>query len=147
MVIGDDDAGRIDDETGAERVDAARRLIGIVAALAALPAWAAVAPLAAMVLEKLIEEFLHRRAGRQIRQFGDARIDFLRRRDVDDGVDDLLGNVRDIVRTPCRRCRGPRRQDDDRRRERGDRHAMRQKPGEMAGGETARVGRHGRQRS
>ena len=88
VIVGDDEAGRIDDEAGAERVDAVRRLIGIVAAAALA---------AVVVLEELIEELLHRRAGRQIGQVGDMRIDFLRRRDIDDGVDDLFGDVGDVV--------------------------------------------------
>ena len=46
VIVGHDQAGRIDDEAGAERVDAARRLIGIIAATAP-------ATLAAVVLEKL----------------------------------------------------------------------------------------------
>ena len=58
VVVGDDDAGRIDDEAGAERVDAARRAVRRLA----------LAALAAAVLEELLEEFLERRAGRQLRR-------------------------------------------------------------------------------
>ena len=63
--------------------------------------------LAVVVLEELIEELLHRRAGRQIGQFVDARIDLLRRRDIDDGVDHLLGDVGDVVRPARRRRAAP----------------------------------------
>ena len=80
-----------------------------------------VAALAAVVLEEFVEELLHRRAGRQVGQVVDARVDFLRRRNVDDGVDDLFGDVGDVVRTARRRR--PRRQEHDRRRKRGDRRA------------------------
>ena len=48
----------IDDEAGAERVDAARRAVRRLA----------VAALAAAVLEELLEELLERRAGRQLRR-------------------------------------------------------------------------------
>ncbi len=41
MIVGDDDARRVDDEAGAERLDALRRAVGTVAAL---------------VAEKLVEE-------------------------------------------------------------------------------------------
>ena len=57
VVVGDHEAGRIDDEAGAERIDAARRrrLSGPLS------------PLAAPVLEELLEKFLERRARRQLR--------------------------------------------------------------------------------
>ena len=44
MIVGDDQAGRIDDETGTERIDPVRRLIRIVAAMAA------------PILEELVEK-------------------------------------------------------------------------------------------
>ncbi len=111
VIVGDDEPGRIDDEAGAERIDAARRLVRIVAALAVV------------VLEELVEELLHRRAGRQIGQLVGARVDFLRRRNIDHGVDDLLGDVGDAVRTARRRAVAP--AGARPRRERGDRRAMR----------------------
>src|SRR5262249_12652884 len=76
----------------------------------------------APVLEELIEELLHRRAGRQVGKFGDARIDFLRRRDVDHRVDHLLGNVGDVF-WPARgrrlRCGQDQRRRQRRRRKKG----------------------------
>ena len=56
VVVGDDDAGRVDDEAGAERADAARRAVRRLIAAA----------LTAAVLEELLEELLERRAGRQV---------------------------------------------------------------------------------
>src|SRR5581483_11492488 len=53
------------------------------------------AVLAAAVLEKLLEELLEGRAGRQLRHCVAAQIHGLLGRDIDDGVDDLLGNVGD----------------------------------------------------
>ena len=57
VVVGDHDAGGVDDEAGAERVDAARRAVGRLV----------VAALAAAVLEELLEELLERRARRKLR--------------------------------------------------------------------------------
>ena len=57
VIVGHDDAGRIDDEAGAERVDPARRCVRDLA----------VALTAAAVLEEIVEELLERRAGRQLR--------------------------------------------------------------------------------
>ena len=104
MIIGDDDAGRVDDEPGAERVGlAALHLAALVAVLggAATP-----------VLEEVVEELLERRARRQLRhRFPVAAaalgLDILRGRDVDDGVDHLLGDFGDAVRSARtdRRCR------------------------------------------
>ena len=130
VIVGDDQPGRIDDEAGAQRIDAVRRRFRIIA-------------LAVMVLEELVEKLLHRRAGRQIGQFGDVRIDVLRGRNIDHGVDHLLGDVGDVVR-PARRRR-PRRQDEQRRRKRGERRQRRAVPrrsGETAGGEMAGKRRH-----
>ena len=57
VIVGDDDAGRVDDEAGAERIDAARRTVRRLL----------VAALAAAVLEELLEELLERRARRELR--------------------------------------------------------------------------------
>ena len=103
VIIGDDKAGRIDDEAGTERIDPMRRLIRIVAAAVAVP-----------VLEELVEKLFHRRTGRQVRQLGHVRIDLLRGRNIDDGVDHLLGNVGDVLGSASR-CR-PGRQDGECRR-------------------------------
>ena len=129
VIVGDDEARRIDDEAGAQRVDAARRVVRVVA-------------LAVVVLEEFVEKFLHRRAGRQIGQVADVRVDLLRCRNVDHGVDHLFGNVGDVLGSPRRG--GPRRQDDDRRRKRGDRRVVPHQSGEVAKAEMAR---HGCQRS
>ena len=81
--------GRIDDEAGAERVHPARRVLPvlIVALLTAAP-----------VLEELVEELLERRAGRQRRHRVVAVVDTLRGRHVDHRIDDLFGNIGDVVR-------------------------------------------------
>ena len=131
VIVGDDEAGRIDDEAGAQRIDAMRLVSSLSSSV-----------LAAVVLEEIVEEFLHRRAGRQIGQVADVRIDLLRGRHIDHGVDDLLGNVGDVLRS-ARRCR-PRRQNDDRRRKRSDRRVVPHEAGKMAEAEMAR---HGCQRS
>ena len=117
VIIGDDEPGRIDDEAGAQRVDAVRRVVQVVA-------------LAVVVLEEFVEKLLHRRAGRQIGQFADVRVDLLRRRNVDHGVDHLFGDIGDVLGSARRG--GPRRQDDDRRRKRGDRRAVPHELGEVA---------------
>ena len=57
VVVGDDVAGRIDDEAGAERGRLARLRLGIAAALAA-------------VIEEILEELLERRARRELRHVG-----------------------------------------------------------------------------
>ena len=99
VVVGDDDAGRIDDEAGAERVDAARRAIGRLV----------VAALAAAVLEELLEELLERRARRQVAAPAappplppPRAFDLLRGRDVDHRVDHFFGNVGDVFRAARR---------------------------------------------
>ena len=97
-----------------------------------------VAPWPCVVLEELIEELFHRRAGRQIGHVGDVRIDLLRRRDIDDGVDHLFGDVGDAVGTPRRRRL--RRQDDERRHQRGDRSAVPQHVRKAANGGMAKHG-------
>src|SRR5262249_34401836 len=106
VIVGYNQARCLDDEAGAERVDAPRRLL--------------VATASAFVFEELIEELFHWRAGRQVRKFGDARIDFLRGRNVDHRIDYLLGNVGDVLRS-ARGCR-LRRGQSQRRRQRGGRH-------------------------
>ena len=73
-----------------------------------------VAALAAMVLEELVEEFFHRRARRQVGHLLGVRIDLLRRRNIDHRVDDLFGDVGDVVRT-ARRGRLHRQKRDRRR--------------------------------
>ena len=90
VVVGDDDAGGVDDEARAERIGLARlELAALVAALAGRPA---------AVLEEVVEEFLERRARRQLRHRAAlVGLDRLRGRDVDDGVDHLLGNVGDAA--------------------------------------------------
>src|SRR5206468_11690432 len=102
--VGDDDAGGIDDEAGAERIGLAR--LQVAAALAA-----------AAVLEEIVEEFLERRTRRQLRDRAAAvaaalGLDRLRGRDVDDGIDHLLGDVGDTfgpAREGGRRYQRPRR--------------------------------------
>ena len=131
VIVGDDQPGRIDDEAGAERIDATRRLVRIVA-------------LAVVVLEELVEELFHRRARRQIGQLVGARVDFLRCRNVDDGVDDLLGDVGDGVRTARRRR--SRRHEHGGGRERDNRRAMPDRSRKAAGRKLADT-EHGRQRS
>ena len=59
VIVGDDHAGRIDDETGTERVDPPRHAIGIA--------------VTAVVLEEFLEKLLHRRARRQLGQAAHAR--------------------------------------------------------------------------
>ena len=123
MIVGDDEPGGIDDEAGAERVDPPRRAVLIAAALAAAP-----------VLEEFVEKLLHRRTRRQIGQPAHAGVDLLRRRDVDDGVDHLFGNVGDVFRSA--RCRRPGGRQRDHCRKRGERESGPRQTGQMA--------RHGR---
>src|SRR5262249_22317657 len=97
-IVGDDQAGWIDDEAGAERIDLARLEAAAVVA-------AAIATAAPAILEEVIEELLERRTGRQVRhRAAAAGVDGLRGRDVDDGVDHLLGDISDVFR-PASRCR------------------------------------------
>jgi len=85
--------------------------------LAALHLAALVAVLggaAATVLEEIVEELFERRARRQLRhRFPVAAaalgLDVLRGRDIDDGIDHLLGDVGDAVR-PARAGRHRRQQ-------------------------------------
>src|SRR5437899_2841130 len=107
VIVGDDDARFIDDEAGAERIGFARRLH-----LAVLVA--ALRRTAAAVLEEVVEELLKRRARRQLRHRVPAAaaalgLHGLRGRDIDDGIDHLLGNVGDAVR-PARAGRHRRQQ-------------------------------------
>ena len=70
-----------------------RGAVGIIAVV--------VAALAAVLLEEIVEKFLHRRTGRQIGHAADARINLLRGRNIDHGVDHLLGDVGDVLRAPA----------------------------------------------
>ncbi len=96
VVVGDDDAGRIDDEAGTERTDPARRAIGGLLI---------VATLSAAVLEEFLEELLERRTRRQIRRLlraaARATLDLLRGRDVDHGIDHFFGNIGDGLGAAC----------------------------------------------
>jgi hypothetical protein len=80
VVVGDDDAAGVDDETGAERGALAR------------PRRSAAH---AVVLEELFEHVVERRALGQIRRrrLRALLLDCLGRRDVDDGVGDLVDEV------------------------------------------------------
>ncbi len=97
VIVGDDDAGGIDDEAGAERIGLARlQLSALVASLASRTT---------AILEKIVEEFLERRARRQLRHRAPALaaalgLDSLRGRDVDHRVDHLLRDVGDAVGAP-----------------------------------------------
>ena len=101
VIVGDDDAGGIDDEAGAER-------IGLVRLQSPSPP-----PLGRRraVLEEVVEELLERRARRQLRHRAAAvaaalGLDGLRGRDVDHRVDHLLGDVGDAVRAAREGRRG-----------------------------------------
>jgi hypothetical protein len=103
VIVGDDEAGRVDDEARTEGGDAVRHLT-LVAARSTWSAWTTLA--AAAVLEELFEKLLHRRAGRQIRHVAEPGFDFLRRRDVHDRVDDLLRHIGDVFRAARRSAPG-----------------------------------------
>jgi hypothetical protein len=108
VIVGDDDPRGIDDEAGAERIGLAR--LQVSAPVASL----GVASRTAAVPEKIVEEFLERRARRQLRHRAPAlaaALGFhgLRRRDVDHRINHLLRDVGDAVRTPRR----GRRRDED----------------------------------
>ena len=110
VIVGHDDAGGVDDEAGAERVGLVR--LQIAALRTARTAMA--------VLEEIVEEFLERRARRQLRHGAPAvaaalGLDGLRGRDVDHRVDDLLGDIGDAV--------GAARQGRHRRQDAGDANA------------------------
>ena len=94
VIVGDHKAAGIDDEAGAERIDPARRLAA---------AWAVA------VLEELIEEFLERRAGRQLRHGIVAHVHGLLGRDIDHRVDHGFRHVGDAIgaarRSGNRHCR------------------------------------------
>ena len=91
VVVGHHDAGRIDDEARAQRIHPARRVRPVLIVVALLTA--------AAVLEEFVEELLERRARRQRRRRrAVAVVDALRGRDVDDRVDDLFGDIGDVVR-------------------------------------------------
>src|SRR5216684_2287455 len=91
VIIGHHDSGRIDDEAGAQRIDAARPI---------RPVLVVVTLLTAAIFEELVEEFLEWRSGGQrgLRRRAIAPLDALRCRDVDDCVDDLFGHISDVVR-------------------------------------------------
>src|SRR5262249_38064865 len=119
-------------EAGAERVDAAervvvaaRRVVVALTALAALPRSLALAPTAAPVLEELVEELLERRARRQLRDGVAAALDVLRGRDVDHRLDHLPGDVGDLLGAARQRRGRCRRQQEGAGRERGERGAPR----------------------
>ena len=94
VVVGDDVAGRIDDEARAERNGAAgtgtraiiaRRRLAFATALALIATRIAAGMVA---IHEVAEELLERRAGWKARDLGTAvspGLDLLRRRDVDDG--------------------------------------------------------------
>ena len=91
VIVGDHDAGGIDDEAGAQRVDAAR---------AALPGRLLFAALRAAAVEEVAEQFVELRIVRKLRLrlLGAAAPgDVLRGRDVDDRLDHLFGDVGDPV--------------------------------------------------
>ena len=111
MIVGDDDALRVDDEPGAERIDPVRRAIRRLSPGAAA---------AAAVLEELLEQLLERGAGRQILQRSTTCVDRLRGRDVDHRIHHLLGHVGNPLRAA--RGRRARRQGEHQRRAGQSRH-------------------------
>jgi hypothetical protein len=86
VIVGDDDTGRIDDETGTERIDAARSALAVLR-VAALTA----------AIEEVSEELVELRIVGQLRQRGIARFDLLRGGDIDDRIDHLLGDIGDVI--------------------------------------------------
>src|SRR4029077_5025219 len=90
MVVGDDVAGRVDHEARAERGRLAWLCLGSAA-------------LRAVAIEEILEEFLERRAGRELRParrralFLLLRLQGLRRRDVDDRGQQLVGEIGEAV--------------------------------------------------
>src|SRR5262249_5833165 len=88
MVVGNNQAGRIDNEAGAERVDASRH--GCLIVLSVLTV------LAAPILEEFLEELLKWRPRRQLRHRTAiiSQIDRLLGRNIDHGVYDLFRHVR-----------------------------------------------------
>jgi hypothetical protein len=135
VVVGDHDAGGVDDKAGAERVHAARRAIGSLF----------VAALAAAVLEELLEELLERRARWKLRHGllaaagAAASLDLLRGRDVDHRVDHLLGDVGDVFRA-AGKCR---RREDGQRENSGGHRGQCRLPDDMCEG--SEHASHGRQ--
>src|SRR5262249_62116104 len=85
VIVGDDDAGRIDDEAGTERIDTARTAFAVLRIALAAP------------IEEVPEQLVQLRIARQLRHRGVARFDLLRGGDIDDRVDHLLGDVGDGV--------------------------------------------------
>ncbi len=102
MVVGHHHAGRVDDETGTERIDPARTAVGLAAALAA-------------PIEEVAEQFVELRIVGNLRHRTVAGLDLLRRGNVNHRIDHFFGNVGDAVRTA--RGEGGRR---DRRQHRHD---------------------------
>jgi hypothetical protein len=87
MVVGHHDAGRVDDETGTERIDPAR------------PAFAVLRVVLAAPIEEVLEQLVQLRIVGQLRHRRVARFDLLRGGDVDDRVDHPFGHVGDAVGT------------------------------------------------
>ena len=90
VVVGHHDAGGVDDEARAQRIDPARgvRPVLVVALL-----------IVAAVLEEFVEELLEGRTGRKLRRRAVAVVDRLRGRDIDHRIDHFFGNIGDVVRT------------------------------------------------
>ena len=104
VIVGHGDARGIDDEAGAERVGLAR-LHPAAALVASRPA--------AAVLEEIVEKFLERRARGQLRHgatipaaTAGLGLDRLGRRNIDDRIDHLLGDVGDAVGASRKRRHG-----------------------------------------
>jgi hypothetical protein len=85
VIVGDDDAGRIDDEAGTERINATRTAFAILRLALTAP------------IEKVPEQLIQLRIVRQLRHRGVARFDLLRGGNVDDSVDHPFGDVGDGV--------------------------------------------------
>ena len=104
VIVGDDDAARIDHEARTQR----RRLVGARRAV-----------VEAVVLEELLEHVVEGRALRQVRHsLGVFVLDRLRRRNVDHRLGDAVDEVGQIGRARLRECgRGG-----HQRRRRADRH-------------------------
>ncbi len=117
VVVGHHDAGGIDDEARSQRIHPARRV---------RPPLVVALLIVAAVLEEVIEELAERRTRRQLRHRIVAVVDGLRGRDVDDRIDDLFGDIGDVVRT-ARRCR------------RGDKRDSHHRRGKRKGGRAARL--------
>src|SRR6202040_175562 len=84
VIVGYHDSLRIDDEAGAERIDAARRPLAVL--------------LAAAVAVELLEQLFERRARRKLQARAPFGIDHLRGGNIDDRADDPLAAVGDPFR-------------------------------------------------